>query len=83
MVNRSCYTYDSLNRLQSVVDNNLPSGRVAHTSPAVGLVWGSDSGGRTFVFDSENHLTSMNGGAVTIVYDGDGNRAGGPELVSF
>ena len=32
------------------------------------------TGGKTFAYDSENHLTSMNGGAVTIVYDGDGNR---------
>jgi YD repeat-containing protein len=28
----------------------------------------------SFTFDSENHLMSMNGGAVTLVYDGDGNR---------
>jgi RHS repeat-associated protein len=34
----------------------------------------SAGGGRTLVFDSENHLISMNSGAVTIVYDGDGNR---------
>jgi RHS repeat-associated protein len=32
------------------------------------------AGGKTFSYDSENHLVSMNGGAVTIVYDGDGNR---------
>src|SRR6185437_16695970 len=32
------------------------------------------SGGKTFAYDSENRLKSMNGGAVTIVYDGDGNR---------
>jgi RHS repeat-associated protein len=32
------------------------------------------AGGKTFTYDSENHLTSMNGGAVTLVYDGDGNR---------
>jgi len=32
------------------------------------------SGGRTFAYDSENHLTSMNNGGVTIIYDGDGNR---------
>ena len=30
--------------------------------------------GNTFAYDAENHLTSMNGGAVSIVYDGDGNR---------
>ncbi|MGA2649953.1 MAG: DUF2341 domain-containing protein [Terracidiphilus sp.] len=32
------------------------------------------TGGKTFAYDSENHLISMNGGAVSIVYDGDGNR---------
>ena len=32
------------------------------------------TGGNTFAYDSENHLTSMNGGSVQIIYDGDGNR---------
>jgi RHS repeat-associated protein len=32
------------------------------------------AGGKVFAYDSENHLTSMNGGAVTIVYDAFGNR---------
>ncbi|MGD0733384.1 MAG: DUF2341 domain-containing protein [Terracidiphilus sp.] len=32
------------------------------------------TGGKTFTYDSENHLTSMNGGAVRLIYDGDGNR---------
>jgi RHS repeat-associated protein len=31
------------------------------------------TGGRSFGYDSGNHLTSMNG-AVTLVYDGDGHR---------
>jgi RHS repeat-associated protein len=31
------------------------------------------SGANSYVFDSENHLKSMNG-VVTMVYDGDGNR---------
>jgi RHS repeat-associated protein len=31
-------------------------------------------GGKTFTYDSENRLTTTNGGAVAIVYDGDGNR---------
>jgi RHS repeat-associated protein len=34
----------------------------------------SAGGGMTFYFDSENHLVSMNSGAVTLLYDGDGNR---------
>ncbi|UWZ86824.1 RHS repeat-associated core domain-containing protein [Occallatibacter riparius] len=32
------------------------------------------SGGKSFAYDSQNHLISMNGGAVQILYDGDGNR---------
>jgi RHS repeat-associated protein len=32
------------------------------------------TGGKTFAYDSDNRLKSMNGGAVTIVYDGDGSR---------
>jgi len=32
------------------------------------------SGGKAFSYDSENHLLSMNGGAVSLLYDGDGNR---------
>ena len=32
------------------------------------------TGGNTFAYDSENHLTSMNSGAVQMLYDGDGNR---------
>jgi len=32
------------------------------------------SGARTFAYDFENHLKSMNNGAVTLVYDGDGDR---------
>jgi RHS repeat-associated protein len=30
--------------------------------------------GKTFTYDSQNQLVSMNGGAVQIMYDGDGNR---------
>lgn len=32
------------------------------------------SNGKTFSYDTENHLVSMNSGAVQIVYDGQGNR---------
>jgi RHS repeat-associated protein len=32
------------------------------------------SGANSFSYDSENHLMGMNGGAVTLLYDGDGNR---------
>jgi len=34
----------------------------------------TQTGGKTFAYDSENQLVSMNGAAVTLVYDGDGNR---------
>jgi RHS repeat-associated protein len=39
---------------------------------ANGNAW--SSGGNYFAYDSENELKSMNHGAVTIIYDGDGNR---------
>jgi RHS repeat-associated protein len=32
------------------------------------------TGGKVFTYDSENRLKSMNGGAITLLYDGDGNR---------
>ncbi len=32
------------------------------------------SGGNSYAYDFENRLLSENAGAVTIVYDGDGNR---------
>jgi len=32
------------------------------------------TGGKTFAYDSENHLMTMNGAAVTMIYDGFGNR---------
>jgi len=34
----------------------------------------TSTGGKSFMYDSDNRLKSMNGGAVAIVYDGDGNR---------
>jgi RHS repeat-associated protein len=32
------------------------------------------TGGKSFAYDSEDRVKSMNGGAVTITYDGNGNR---------
>jgi RHS repeat-associated protein len=32
------------------------------------------TGGKAFTYDSENELKTMNGGAVALFYDGDGNR---------
>jgi YD repeat-containing protein len=34
----------------------------------------TQSGANSFIYDSENELKTMNGGAVSILYDGDGNR---------
>jgi RHS repeat-associated protein len=33
-----------------------------------------EANGNTHTYDSQNHMTSMNNGQVTMVYDGDGNR---------
>jgi RHS repeat-associated protein len=78
------YTYDSVgNRLSRI--SNL-EGVLSSTSTydandrltsdaydANGNTRGAD--GRTFVFDFENRIKSADGGAVRIVYDGDGNLA--------
>jgi len=54
------FTYDANDRLNTdTYDDN-------------GNTTGSD--GNTYDYDFENHLTEQNGGNVTIVYDGDGNR---------
>jgi YD repeat-containing protein len=34
----------------------------------------TSTGSKNFIYDSDNRLKSMNGGAVTLLYDGDGNR---------
>lgn len=60
-VSSGSYNYDASDRL---------SGETYDTNGNV-----TATGGNTFVFDSENQLVSMNTSAVTIVYDGDGNRA--------
>jgi RHS repeat-associated protein len=54
------FTYDTDDRLSTETYDN--SGNAL------------TSGGRTFAYDFANRLKSMNNGAVTIVYDGDGNR---------
>ncbi|HEX6623913.1 MAG TPA: RHS repeat-associated core domain-containing protein [Pyrinomonadaceae bacterium] len=54
------YDYDANDRL------------VADTSDANGNTTGA--AGNTYSFDFENRLTEMNGGAVRVVHDGDGNR---------
>ena len=54
------YSYDANDRLTS--DRYDANGNT------------TNSGGNADSYDFENHLTSRNGGAVQIVYDGDGNR---------
>jgi RHS repeat-associated protein len=56
------FLYDFDDRIQPPTESYDPNGNT--------LV----SGSRTFAYDFENRLKSMNGGAVTLVYDGDGNR---------
>jgi RHS repeat-associated protein len=51
---------------------NLDDEMSTETYDANGNTTGT--GGNTFAYDSENHLVSMNSGAVTVVYDGDGSR---------
>jgi RHS repeat-associated protein len=34
----------------------------------------TSTGGKNFTYDSDNQLKSMNGSAITLLYDGDGNR---------
>jgi RHS repeat-associated protein len=45
---------------------------VTDTYDANGNAW--NSGGNYFAYNPENELKSMNRGAVTLLYDGDGNR---------
>ena len=59
-VANSFSTYDADDRLMS--ESYDPNGNT------------TSSGGKSFAYDSENHLVSMNGGTATIIYDGDGNR---------
>lgn len=72
------------------VGNRLSSNSTLHGINSGGFTYNADdelsgemydangnvtaTGGKTFAYDSQNRLTSMNGGAVRIVYDGDGNR---------
>ena len=56
----SPYTYDANDRLTNdTYDDN------GNTTAA---------GGAVLAYDFENRITSVNGGAVSFVYDGDGNR---------
>ena len=54
------YAYNGSNQLTA--DSYDPNGNT------------TASRGNTFAYDFENHMVSKNGGAVSVVYDGDGNR---------
>jgi RHS repeat-associated protein len=54
------FEYDANDQLTS--DSYDPNGNTTNTD------------GNTYAYDFENRVVSKNGGAVTIVYDGDGNR---------
>ena len=72
------------------VGNRLSQASSLHNVPTVGFSYGPDdtllgetydgngnvtaTGGKTFSYDSQNELISANGGAVTVEYDGFGNR---------
>jgi RHS repeat-associated protein len=72
------------------VGNRLSQTSSLHNVPTVGFSYGPDdtllgetydgngnvtaTGGKTFSYDSQNELISANGGAVTVMYDGFGNR---------
>ena len=46
----------------------------APPKPCLGGMSLNEMCGKTFSYDSQNHLAAMNGGAVQMLYDGDGNR---------
>jgi RHS repeat-associated protein len=72
------------------VGNRLSQASSLHNVPTVGFTYGPDdtllsetydgngnvtaTGGKTFSYDSQNELISANGGTVTVMYDGFGNR---------
>ena len=69
-----CYTYDSLNRVTARTIKNLTDDTVISTETftydAAGNIT-DDSADTTFVYDTNNRLTSYNGN--TVSYDLDGN----------
>jgi YD repeat-containing protein len=63
-MNRSCYTYDSLDRLSTVVDNRLQSGQNTTTytyDPASNVATVTYPNGlrSTFTYDPLNRLTEL------------------------
>jgi len=59
-INSGSWTYNADDELLS--ENYDLSGNVTYT------------GGKSYTYDSENHMTSANNGAIRLIYDGDGYR---------
>lgn len=70
--NRLSATSSLSNGMSNILSYSLDDQLSTETYDANGNATGV--GSKTFVYDSENRLTSMNLGAVTILYDDDGNR---------
>ena len=71
---KMCYTYDSLNRVTARTIKSLTDDTVISTETFTYDATGNITGGSadtTFVYDTNNRLTSYNGNAVS--YDLDGN----------
>jgi YD repeat-containing protein len=80
------YTYDSLSRLSTVVDNNLPAGQnttsYAYDSASnLVTVTGPNQLQSTIQYDSLNRLTSLNSSTASYSYQlgATGNRTGATE----
>jgi RHS repeat-associated protein len=80
------YTFDSLNRLATVVDNRLPAGRNTTTyayDPASNLATVTYPNGleSQFTYDDLNHVTAMNAAKASYSYtlSPTGNRTGAVE----
>jgi len=84
------YTYDSLNRLETVVDNRLPAGQNTTTysyDPASNLATMNYPNGlqSSFTYDDRNRITALSNSAASYAYTLDGtvgNRTGVTEQLA-
>ncbi len=85
------YTYGSLNRLATVVDNRLPAGQQTTTysyDPASNLATVTDPNGlqSAFTYDTQNRVTGLSNAAASYTYTLDGtvgNRTGVTEQLAI
>src|SRR5208283_5317497 len=82
-MNAAAYTLDPVDNRRSALSSlgAVPSGSFTYNSDDESSTETYDNngntlatGGKTFAYDSQNQLRTMNGGAVSIVYDAFGNR---------